>query len=175
MLESKPKMLKKGYEFLKKLHLRKKVSTDTWVGLLTILQKLQNQNQKTWFSRSAFMKRKIVFFKKMLFYPKFYSGQEDFICSTHAKTSRPKTFLSCAQRPKKVKKSVIFRKRGFSSSVSWTQTKLFWQLCFNLLLKTELFLLKCEFSRKIYKIFKKTVSAQMFLWTRRMQFWHSCC
>ena len=97
------------------------------------------------------------FFKKMRFWSNFSCGLRDFSSGTHANNSRQKSLFSCAERPKKLKKNIIFPGKevflhGFPGH---EKKKMFWQLCFNLPAEIRFFCSKCKLSRQTYKFFKK--------------------
>ena len=76
LLPSKRNLFEYDYEFLENLHRGKKVSTDTWFGLLTSLQKFESQNANTSIWRSGLMKRILVFFQKIVISVKFFLRTE---------------------------------------------------------------------------------------------------
>ena len=116
------------------------------------------------------------FSKKIVFWSIFSCGLREFSSGTHANNSRQKSLFSCAQRPKKLKKIIIFPCKevflhgfpGHKKRCSDNSVSIF-------LLKSDFFCSKCKLSRQTYKFFKKSVSVQMFLWTRRMQLRYSGC
>ena len=136
MLQSKPKMFRKDYEFLKKnCFFGKQVSIDTWLGLLTSLQKFESQKMNASIWRSALMKRKF-FFQKIENLVKFFLQNERIQFRHSCQQFKAKSLYSCAQRPKKLKKIIIFPGEevflhGFPGQKKDVLTTLFQSSCWN--------------------------------------------
>ena len=104
LLHSKRKLFEYDYEFLKKLHRRKKKfqrtrDLDFWQACRSLKAKIEYLNLKVRIDEEKFS----FFFKNLWFWSNFSCGLRKFSSGTHANNSSQKSPFSCDQRPTKRK------------------------------------------------------------------------
>ena len=108
LLQSKPKRFKKDYEFSKKLHLWK----TSFIGHVTWAF---DKPAETWKPKFEYFNLKVrideekfKFFQKFVIMVNFFLRIEKIQFRHSCQQFKAKSLFSCAQRPKKLKKKIIF-------------------------------------------------------------------